>query len=398
MCATGLLGCERDSGPTSPEAATIQARYGVVSGSPGPLTDVALVYDSKARQVVLLGGTSGEGDWNFNKEVWVTDPDGERWRRVGTHNLDIDCAAYDPVADRIIAFVGWRYDAASTNPNFPIDFVSETWAYDLNTNTWDQIESPRGPRAGNVGTRMAYDVESRKMILFGGIDLETFELIGETWVLDYASRTWTRMDPWGDVPTGRNFMGLTYHRGIDRVLMIGATDPDFNATNDLYAYDYNANRWARIPSDGPVRDYVSLANLGGARERILLYGGVTYDATSGEVHMGDTWELSLARDQGHYRAVWELMAPSPSPGPRASHGLIGAGAGRAVLYGGGGDGGTLGDTWLYRSHLHRVEWERHSEGAALADSRRAGALTTGEVPRRRARGVAFGASVRRRRD
>jgi hypothetical protein len=79
--------------------------------------------------------------------------------------------AYDANADLIILFGG-----------FESSYISDTWAYDFDSDTWIRTHSGRGPSPRAV-PRLVYDTESDRIVLFGGGTGTGFDVAGsdETW-------------------------------------------------------------------------------------------------------------------------------------------------------------------------------------------------------------------------
>ena len=84
--------------------------------------------------------------------------------------------------------------------------IPQTWAYDFNTNTWQQMSD--GPEF-HLGASLAYDLESDRVILFGGQQVITNRYFDDTWAYDFNTDTWTEMKPLGS-PAGRNFGEMAY--------------------------------------------------------------------------------------------------------------------------------------------------------------------------------------------
>jgi N-acetylneuraminic acid mutarotase len=314
---------------------------------PSALVYALLTYDEDTKRVIMLGGAPGGGWWDEPDEVWAFDPEAKRWEQIG--NLESDCfdsMAYDAGAGKVILFCGVRYNPDGHHPWFPIDVISETWAYDVATNTWEDLApGPIRPPKGLLGTRMAYDSESGVVILHGGLDVNSFRLSTATWAYDSATNTWTNMQP-AEAPAGRNYHGLTYDVDADRVLSIaGTVSPNaatWLVTNDVFAYDYNENVWTQLDSgNAPVRDYVS-AHYVPSIGRVILFGGATYaDTDPDPIPNDDTWEFD------YFSNTWTLLQPKKSPSPRIWHGMTATERG-LVLFGGGETTDTPTDeTWLF---------------------------------------------------
>lgn len=313
-----------------------------------------LTYDEGAGRVVMMGGLEGTASgWEQSSEVWAFDPEAESWELIGDLEPgDVDSMVYDASAGKLIVFLGVRFNPDGHHPWFPIDVVSETWAYHTSTNTWENLNpGPIRPPKGLLGTRMAYDAESGVVILHGGIDVNSFRFSNDTWAYDSATNTWTNMQPAG-APAGRNFHGLTYDADADRVLSIaGIVSPNaatFLVTNDVFAYDYNENVWTQLDSgNAPARDYVTAQYIPSA-DRVILFGGATYAASdpglNDPIPNNDTWEFDYSSN------TWTLLEPRMSPSPRIWHGMTATERG-LVLFGGGDSRNVVNDeTWLFNAN------------------------------------------------
>jgi hypothetical protein len=319
-----------------------------------------LAYDEGENLVVMTGGIDRAGDWKGLNDVWIFDPADKNWESAGNlHSLIFDSMVYDARAGIFIAYVFARYNPDSNYPWGPVDLISETWSYDVSTNTWENLDPPGPvrPPEGLNGARLAYDAESGVVILHGGLSLHSFSLSNETWAYDYASNTWTNMKP-KRAPAGRNFHGLTYDAAADRVLSIGGLNNrggNYTITNDVYAYDYDENVWTQLDSgNAPERDYVS-ANYVPSTGRVILFGGATYDVDTdpglnNPIPNDDTWEFD------YFSNTWTLLQPRVSPSPRIWHAMTATDRG-LVLFGGGETRDTPNDeTWLFNAN--NQQWKR----------------------------------------
>ena len=91
---------------------------------------------------------------------------------------------------------------------------------------------------------MAYDSESDRVVLFGGTD-SNFDL-GDTWAYDLNTNAWTNMDP-ATRPGARGYHALAYDSQSDRIVLFGGkTDNKQRGISDeTWAYDLNANAWTK---------------------------------------------------------------------------------------------------------------------------------------------------------
>jgi N-acetylneuraminic acid mutarotase len=239
-----------------------------------------------------------------------------------------DGFAYDAESDRVILFGGLDYKTFGR---------TDTWAYDYNTNTWKEMA--KGP-ANHLGARLAYDAESDRIVLFGGLRMETFRYVNTTWAFDFNTNTWTEMKP-KTSPPGRNFQAMTYDSKADRVLTWGCFDENGEKPVDesMWAYDFNTNTWTEMKPDNgghPAgRDFTQMVYDAKA-DRTILYGG-----TRGGT---ETWAFDYNTN------TWMKLEPTETPDGIEEHGMVyNSSADRVILFGGfdNSTGEPLGETWSY---------------------------------------------------
>jgi N-acetylneuraminic acid mutarotase len=141
---------------------------------------------------------------------------------------------YASAADRMILFGGGYVGEGEKT-----GLSNETWSFDLNTNTWTQM-SPEVSPPGRMDHAMAYDIESDRVILWGGGWHSPID-VGGVWAYDYSTDTWEEFES-ADSPPQLRGAAMLYDVLNDRVL--------FYAKKEFWAYDYNTNHWTLI-SDSP---------------------------------------------------------------------------------------------------------------------------------------------------
>ncbi len=231
----------------------------------------AMAYDSRSDHVVLFGGSRYEPPSQTpTNDTWLYNVTAIAWTNVTPSQSpparDLHSMAYDSQSDQIVLFGG---------RNFTTTF-SDTWTYNLTSNTWTNKTPAVGPSA-RVGAAMTYDVRSGLVVLFGGNGLS------DTWVYNYTANTWTNMTPVAAPSGGR----IAYDEWSDRVILLGG--------GETWAYDANANLWTNLsPAKSPSAD-----------------GPMVYDAKSGHVVLlGSLW---LGGDE----VWWYRYAPSLPTPPRS---------------------------------------------------------------------------------
>ncbi len=149
---------------------------------PSPRTWSPMAYDAESDRVILFGGITGVDNdetwaYDFNTNTWTNMEPAARPTRRHSHAL-----AYDAESDRVVLFGG----------HLPGNNVhsDQTWAYDFNTNTWTNMEPTTHPLK-LAAHNLAYDAESDRVVLFGGDDSDSVLHSNETWAYDLNANTWT---------------------------------------------------------------------------------------------------------------------------------------------------------------------------------------------------------------
>ncbi|MHA2141004.1 MAG: Kelch repeat-containing protein [Candidatus Thorarchaeota archaeon] len=255
--------------------------------------------------------------------------------------------AYDNESDRIVLFSG------AISPNV---VHTGTWAFDKNGNTWENLTTDNTP-GGRIAHAMVYDDESDRVILFGGLgelseDLSTMDW-GDTWAYSYNTNTWENMTP-ETSPRSRSAHNMAYDIESDRVILFGGSFDDTSAPgrrralSDTWSYDYNTNTWTNMNA---VSSPSNLCDFGMAydseSDRAILHGGKYLDVgnfSSYSTIMHDTWSYDFNTNN------WTKMNPPEHPHARERFQMTyHSGADRVVLFGGdaGSDTSIYSDTWIY---------------------------------------------------
>jgi hypothetical protein len=131
-----------------------------------------MAYDAWSETIVLFGGDDGSqpGDtWAWNGEHWTQIADTGPGGRAG-HAMSTDGVG-------VILFGGRR---SANAPDAGDEVLTpETWAF--YEDSWREIHD-MGPSA-RAGHTLAFDADAQRVILFGGQDLTSPTLRGDTWYL-----------------------------------------------------------------------------------------------------------------------------------------------------------------------------------------------------------------------
>src|SRR5207237_526733 len=132
--------------------------------------------------------------------------------------------AFDAQSDRTILFGGLTAEG---------DYSSETWAYSIDWDSWANMTSEVRP-PGRRSPGMVYDAAADRTILFGGYDSSSGIVYNDTWAYDFESNSWTNRNP-PAAPSPRFGMGLAYDARLDRSILFGGAEGGDNVT---WAYDF----------------------------------------------------------------------------------------------------------------------------------------------------------------
>jgi N-acetylneuraminic acid mutarotase len=246
-------------------------------------------------------------------------------------------AAYDTESDSVVFLqtAAWRFET---------DVVS-TWVYDTDEATWTEMTPEPHPRLG-MGARMVYDSESDRIIAHGGaaVSGDSFVLTRETWAYDYNTNTWEELNP-STEPPGINYHAMAYDSESDRTVLFGLND--LTGETLLWAFDYNTTTWEEMPlTEGPAGASVyTRAVYDPVSDRILVFGGQHMEELDLVAH-NELWSYDYNTN------TWEQRASNESSGPVANHAMVRVDSSGAVVVFGGGpstnDTDFAGnDLWVY---------------------------------------------------
>jgi len=192
-----------------------------------------------------------------------------------------------------------------------------------------------GPPARQEHTTI-YDAANDRLVLFGG---HSNVLSNAVWTLDFATLTWTQLDPGGPAPSPREGHVAVYDPTRQRMVVFGGNDGA--PLNDVWALSLDTTpQWTQLsPTGTPPSARAQLAGIcDPVRDRMVIQGGDSGGPTD------DVWALSFAGG-----GSWSHIATGgTAPPARAEHaGAYDPVRDRLLIY--GGASGTpyvfFGDVW-----------------------------------------------------
>ncbi len=237
--------------------------------------------------------------------------------------------AYDSVRRKVVLFGG-----QDVNGNF----LNDVWEWDGAAKTWTNVTPTSGPvPLPRSSFGMAYDPNRQKVVIYGGNVSTAYSnvgIAGDTWEWDGATQTWTlATGATSIVSVGLWASQMAYDPNLKQVILFGGQPYwDYPQNGGTYAWD--GTTWNLITTSGPSgRIYPAMTtDLG--RSKVVLFGGNS--GFGNYISLGDTWEWD--------GTAWTQVAVNAtSPSPRYGTGLA-YDASRQVNVLFGGTNNPL-DTW-----------------------------------------------------
>ncbi len=205
---------------------------------------------------------------SFEWRVIASDRDGPGPR--SRHGL-----IYDRQTKAIVLFGGIDWESDSLQ--------SDTW--ELRRGRWSKIEIPVEPTPRHRGA-MVFDSERGCSVLFGGQTrgIGTWPFLDDTWL--YEDHCWTKQSGWfWKSPSARCGHAMAFDEESGRTVLFGGISPQGNPLGDTWTFDGRV--WSRVKCEGPpARRYAAFA-YHPVLKGCVLHGGAVDD--EGHFKFGDTW-------------------------------------------------------------------------------------------------------------
>jgi N-acetylneuraminic acid mutarotase len=147
----------------------------------------------------------------------------------------------------VILFGGFTEPGDDAPSSRDMIITGDTWSYDYNTNTWEELEPNEAPPARGYSA-IAYDAKSDRVILFGGEDESAGNIYKDTWVYQSDTNTWTELYP--DIsPSNRGWHAMVYSTKAQRIILFGGGVSREQCTDETWIYDSETNTWTNATSN-----------------------------------------------------------------------------------------------------------------------------------------------------
>ena len=286
-----------------------------LADAPSPRGRYAAATDGEGRWI-LHGGRMREGDsgnYTLFEEVWAYTFATDTWELLaedgGPGKRTSHVAA---VADG--KFIVYGGNSSANGGSYTVH--KDVWAFDLATNTWEEIEYSGNPK-NRLFAGADISADGTRLYVYGGGDENAFfgPFLGDLRVFNLETSDWSKLhDGTGDAPVDRIGAELIVDDARNRLLMFGGHDSgELGNTNQLWAFDLSSKTWTEVhtgdvfanpaegvcdfPSDFTTPDFDSperrylFASAKTDDDRLVIFGGKT---DCGVVN--DIWTLDLTTD------------------------------------------------------------------------------------------------------
>ncbi|MEC0266396.1 cadherin-like beta sandwich domain-containing protein [Paenibacillus anseongense] len=283
---------------------------------------------SVAQAAGVANGTNTVLQNTYGPATKITD---YTWSRVTT-NLTPNARqgasmVFDEMAENVVMFGGQDNNK----------FFDETWIWDGQEQTWQEMRNLTSSPPERRGAAMAYDPATGKVLLFGG-EGQSGVLLGDTWLWDGMNAKWEQVTGLPSSPTARGGAQIAFD-GKQLVLFGGYSGSGSSKTLQDDTWLWDGTGWAKInPTEKPPAAYGGQMAFDG--QTAVLYGGNAGSITKEYTSVGTKVTKTVTHDDSS-PLLWkwdgEAKSWSSTNGPEAygRWGQAMAYDGRRVVFFGG---------------------------------------------------------------
>lgn len=294
--------------------------------------NASMIYDQENNRLIVFGGNSASG---YISDIWALDLSTNTWTEIvetsdarpeARHTHDV---IFDESNNRMIIFAGQGIGG----------LYNDVWSFNMDNKRWQQIlaTGSGGVPVTRYGTVTVHDLPENRLVTFGGFSSNG--RLNDTWALDLASDSWTKLNP-GTSPVRRCLHNGNYVPDRDEMIIYGGQSS--GNREDIWSFDLKTDTWTDLTPNmkPPGRHFSTVTYLG--NDRLLLFGGNSAGQNNFSGALNDLWEFSLSDN------TWTELSPSGV----LPAGRVGANAvfipteNRLLVFGGNASNGDfLNDVW-----------------------------------------------------
>jgi hypothetical protein len=299
-----------------------------------------MAYDQENGVVVLFGGY---GNGSHLSDTWALDVGTKTWKNMEPSHAPSPRAAttmvYDRVNEQMILFGGFGLGHSVVS--------NETWTYSYERNEWSRIETEFAP-SERASYGMALDTQRQELVLFGGFTEMGY--FNDLWVYNIVKQEWQILEVSGESPAPRGAMSFVYDVKKDYFVMFGGFS-DQGFFSDTWILDPNAAAWIEVKPESSPPSLRSRMVYDDSSGISVLFGGDTIPLEGHQgsaVPYGKTWSYNSSEQR------WTEISAHNSPKSRALNGIAYVTDTDTVVIFGGTD--TLIDDANFVGHEFQDTW------------------------------------------
>ena len=316
--------------------------FSAALAQPSPRGYVDMVYVPQVGKVLVFGGQAITGPpFTALGETWWYDPAEGTWEQVTTEPQPSPRSAasievHTPTGT--VVMFGGGYFTGETFATF-----DETWLFDPASETWTLLEFAEGEAPGSaIGEMFAYHEAADTFVMFGGLILDGFRFLSDTWHFDLATRTWTKVAT-ARTASATNYNAFAYDPRTERLVMSGG---QFEMQDEVWTYDPREATWqggARVPT-GPEVPYARKV-YDPDSGMLVRFGGLNEPA-------GTVWTIDDS-------LTWSLLeVDGPTPDSLSRHAMVAVPGVGVMTFGGVYDDGDSYHDNVWILDVNDRRWER----------------------------------------
>jgi hypothetical protein len=204
-----------------------------------------------------------------------------------------------------------------------------TWTYSPGKNEWTALKLAKQPPQ-RANSRLAYDPIAKKIVLFGGDQLD--QLLSDTWTFDVVKQDWQEVKP-DLAPAPRGGHALVWLPKAKKILLVGGYT--YTSTTEyvaplyrrlpmeMWTFDASSSRWSPLtssnPKDGPDAPTNFFASAAVDDDDVLMLLGQSnawqcrVDASKVDANKRGGRPGDVVRRTGSHDPAWYADVPPADP-------------------------------------------------------------------------------------
>lgn len=239
-------------------------------------------------------------------ETWQADLNTMSWQKLETptapENREFAHAMMDSCHERMFLYGGMSFDAEGYATYYP-----DVWEFNLVTKEWSKLTAVIPQPWQFDGGSITFDSRGHRILYFGGFDFYFNNLKNETWAYGINDNEWGKLEVTGTLPTPRSEMESLYDPVQHKFYIMDGggwkTEGYWSwilPVNELYKLDLASCVWKKIDFAEPApAARKGMAFVYAQNQNCLLAFGGNISTTVDFLAANDLWQFDLSTQQWH---------------------------------------------------------------------------------------------------